>query len=53
MIYVMGEKNYENRICKLVEFFISARALRKKTKLGINNSKNKFDEAAIITSNPI
>jgi GNAT superfamily N-acetyltransferase len=50
MEYVLGnEGNYDNRLRKLVGFFVGARALRKEPMLGIYNSKNKLVAAAVVT----
>jgi len=50
MKYVLGEKDdYDNRLRKLVTFFVSARALRKEPMFGIKNSENKLVAAAIVT----
>jgi ribosomal protein S18 acetylase RimI-like enzyme len=50
MKYVLGEKqDYDNRLRKLVKFFVSARALRKEPLLGIYNSENKLVAAATVT----
>jgi len=50
MKYVLGEKrNYDNRLRKLVSFFVSARALRKESLLGIYNSDNNLVAAATVT----
>ena len=50
MKYVLGEKeDYDNRLRKMVTFFVSARALRKEPLLGIYNSENKLVAAAAVT----
>jgi GNAT superfamily N-acetyltransferase len=50
MRYVLGEKEgYDNRLRKLVNFFVSARALRKEPMFGIYNSDNKLIAAAVVT----
>jgi ribosomal protein S18 acetylase RimI-like enzyme len=50
MKYVLGDKeDYDNRLRKLVTFFVSARALRKEPLLGIYNSENKLVAAATVT----
>jgi GNAT superfamily N-acetyltransferase len=50
MKYVLGEKeDYDKRLCKMVTFFVSARALRKEPLLGIYNSDNKLVAAAAVT----
>ena len=50
MKYVLGEKeDYNQRIRKLVTFFVSARALRNEPILGIYNSENKLIAAATVT----
>jgi len=50
MRYVLGEKEgYYNRLRKLVNFFVSARALRKEPMFGIYNSDNKLIAAAVVT----
>ena len=50
MHYVLGQKDdYDNRLRKLVTFFVSARALRKEPMLGIHNSENKLVAAAVVT----
>ena len=47
MKYVLGEKeDYDNRLRKMVTFFVSARALRNEPLLGIYNSDNKLVAAA-------
>jgi GNAT superfamily N-acetyltransferase len=48
--YVLGEKeDYDNRLRKMVTFFVSARALRKEPLLGIYNSENRLVAAAAVT----
>ena len=50
MKYVLGEKeDYNNRLRKLIAFFVSARALRKEPMLGIYNDENKLVAAALVT----
>ena len=50
MRYVLGEKdNYDNRLRKLVGFFVANRAFRKEPMFGIYNSENKLVAAAIVT----
>lgn len=50
MKYVLGENDdYDNRLHKLVTFFVSARALRNEPMLGIYNSENKLVAAATVT----
>jgi ribosomal protein S18 acetylase RimI-like enzyme len=50
MKYVLGEKrNYDERLRKMVTFFVSARALRNEPLLGIYNSDNKLIAAATVT----
>ncbi len=50
MKYVLGEKeDYDNRLRKLVTFFVTARSLRKEPLLGIYNSDNKLVAAAAVT----
>ena len=50
MKYVLREKeDYDNRLNKLVTFFVSARALRNEPLLGIYNSDNKLVAAAAVT----
>jgi ribosomal protein S18 acetylase RimI-like enzyme len=50
MKYVLVEKeDYDNRLRKLVTFFVFARALRKEPLLGIYNSENKLVAAATVT----
>lgn len=50
MRYVLEDKeDYDNRLRKLVSFFVSARALRKEPLLGINNLENKLVAAAAVT----
>ena len=50
MKYVLGEKeDYDNRLRKIVTFFVSARALRNEPLLGIYNSNNKLIAAATVT----
>lgn len=50
MKYVLGEKaDYDNRLRKIVTFFIFARALRKEPLLGNYNSENKLVAAATVT----
>ncbi len=50
MKYVLGDKdNYDNRLHKLVTFFVSARALRNEPMCGIYNSENKLVAAAVVT----
>ena len=47
---VLGNKvEYDNRLHKLVGFFVSARALRKDPMFGIYNSENKLVAAAVVT----
>ena len=48
--YVLGNKSdYNERLNKLVGFFIAARVLRNEPILGIYNSKNTLIAAAIVT----
>jgi GNAT superfamily N-acetyltransferase len=48
--YVLGEKeDYDNRIRRLITFFVFARAFRNEPMLGIYNSDNKLVAAAIVT----
>ena len=50
MKYVLGEKeDYNNRLRKMVIFFVTAKALRKEPLLGIYNSENKLVAAATVT----
>ncbi len=50
MRYVLGEKDdYDNRLRKLVRFFVGARALRKEPMLGVYNSENRLVAAAVVT----
>lgn len=50
MKHVLGEKgDYDDRLRKMVTFFVSARALRKEPLLGIYNSDNKLVAAAVVT----
>ena len=50
MRYVLGEKDdYDNRLRKLVGFFVANRALRKEPMFGIYNSENRLVAAAIVT----
>jgi GNAT superfamily N-acetyltransferase len=50
MKYVLGEKaDYDNRLRKMVTFFVSARALRNEPLLGIYNSENRLVAAAAVT----
>jgi len=50
MHYVLGDKDdYDNRLRKLVSFFVGARALRKEPMLGVYNTENRLIAAAIVT----
>ncbi len=50
MKYVLGEKeDYDIRLRKTVEFFVSTRALRNEPMFGIYNSGNKIVASAIVT----
>lgn len=50
MKYVLGETgDYDIRLRKTIEFFVSARALRNEPMFGIYNSDNKLVAAAIVT----
>ncbi len=50
MRYVLGEKDdYDNRLRKLVGFFVANRAFRKEPMFGIYNSENRLVAAAIVT----
>ena len=50
MKYVLGEKeDYDNRLNKMVTFFVFARALRNEPLLGIYNSDKKLVAAATVT----
>lgn len=50
MKYVLGDKeDYDNRLRKLVTFFVSARVLRNEPMLGICNEENKLVAAALVT----
>ena len=50
MKYVLGEnEDYDNRLHKLVTFFVSARALRQEPILGIYNSEKELVAAALVT----
>jgi len=50
MKYVLGEKeDHDNRLRKLVTFFVSARALREEPLFGIYSSENKLVAAAAVT----
>lgn len=50
MRYVLGDKEYyDNRLRKIVSFFVANRALRKEPMFGIYNSKNRLVAAAIVT----
>ena len=50
MKYVLGENGeYDNRLCKIVTFFVSNRALRNEPMFGIYNEENKLVAAATVT----
>ena len=50
MKYVLAEKkNYDNRLRRLVTFFVSNRALRNEPMFGIYNEENKLVAAATVT----
>ncbi len=50
MRYVLGDKEYyDNRLRKIVSFFVANRALRKEPMFGIYNSENRLIGAAIAT----
>jgi ribosomal protein S18 acetylase RimI-like enzyme len=50
MKYVLGKKDdYDNRLRKLVGFFVANRAFRKEPMYGIYNSENRLVAAAIVT----
>jgi len=50
MRFVIGnEDDYDNRLRKLVTFFVAARALRKEPLLGVYNSENRLVAAAVVT----
>jgi len=50
MKYILGEKeDYDNRLIKMVTFFVSARALRNEPMFGIYDQKDKLIAAAVVT----
>lgn len=50
MKYVLGDKkSYENRLKKLITFFVSVKAIRNEPLLGIYNSNNILVAAATVT----
>ena len=50
MRYVLGgKKDYDNRLIKIVSFFVANRALRNEPMFGIKNAENKLVAAAIVT----
>ena len=50
MRYVLGDKkDYDNRLFKIISYFVANRALRNEPMFGIKNAENKLVAAAIVT----